>query len=76
MQSAAEFFAEAEKECKEESEDEDVSEAEITAKMVPVEAWLNQFAEAETETDEADEEKELQESLKSYRRKNHRLFNS
>ena len=86
--SAAEFFAEAEKEC-DESEDDIVDESEKDAD------------ESEKETDEAEkeldeeieitpdapmidakellpetEEKKLEESLKSYRRKNHHLFNA
>ena len=80
MMSAEEFFAEAEKDCdeaeemmsaedffKESDNDKECDEAEF--KMISAKELL-------AEKDEDDEEKKLQESLKSYRRKNHRLFNN
>ena len=59
--SAEEFFSEAEAEA-EAKEDADEQKEEVD--------------EAEEDIDEEDEEKKLEESLKSYRRANHRLFNN
>ena len=63
--SAAEFFAEAEKECDESEEDvNEEIEIQPDAPMIDAKELLPET-----------EEKKLEESLKSYRRKNHRLFN-
>ena len=87
MMSAEEFFAEAEKNCDtDESEDEDTDENESEEidededRMISAEVLLEKDDEVEKtdeteETDETEDEKKLQESLKSYRRKNHHLFN-
>ena len=61
MMSAEEFFSEAEAEA-EAKEDADEQKEEVN--------------ETEEDIDEEDEEKKLEESLKSYRRANHRLFNN
>lgn len=77
--SAAEFFAsesedldEGEDEGKDEGKDEEIDEGEIEmdpgCRMVDAKDLL-------AETSEDKEEKALEESLKSYRRKNHHLFN-
>ena len=91
VMTAEEFFAEAEKAAAEETSkcdasEEATSEAEETEETIDEsenedekkseEVDESETENAEEEIDEEEEEKKLEESLKSYRRANHRLFNN